>query len=83
MSTKLFAALALCLGLSGCLTDVDVDDDNVVSGDDVEPALTDHGADLQADLTNEPTDPMVVAGDGNNTCGGQPRLKADGPCVPK
>lgn len=80
MSTKLFVSLALVLGLSACITDEE--DDQVLTGDDLEFVETDPGADLQSDLTGDPTDPNVVTGDGNNTCGGQPRRKADGPCLP-
>jgi hypothetical protein len=61
----------------------DVDDDDVLTGDDLEEVATDPGADLDSELTGEPTDPNVVTSDGEHTCGGQPRLKADGPCLPK
>ena len=81
--TKLSMALALCLGLSACLTEVD-DEDTVLTGDDLETVTTDLGADLVHDLTGEPTDPNVLPGDEDtNTCGGQPRLKGDGPCLPR
>lgn len=81
MSTTLFASLALCLGLSACVTDLD--DDDVLTGDDLETVAPDPNAALESELTGEPTDPNVVSGEGNNTCGGQPRLKGDGPCLPK
>ena len=80
MSTHLFASLALALGLSACVTDVD--DEDVLTGDDLETVTPDPNAELATDLTGTPTDPNVT-GTGSTTCGGQPRLKADGPCVPK
>ncbi|MGE3765807.1 MAG: hypothetical protein AB7L94_26335 [Kofleriaceae bacterium] len=76
MSTKLFVSLALALGLSACLTEID-EDETVLTGDDLETVQT------EPNPPEEPADPNVVAGDGNNTCGGQPRLKADGPGTPK
>jgi hypothetical protein len=83
MTTKLFASLALALGLSACLTEVD--DDNVLDGDDLETVDTDPGAEIEHEITGEPTDPNVAPSEpgGTTTCGGQPRLKADGPCLPK
>jgi len=84
MSTKLIVSLALALGLSACITDLDdVDEDTQVSTDDQDQIATDPGSDLVHELTNDPTDPNVVTGSGKHTCGGQPKLKADGPCVPK
>lgn len=83
MSTKLIVSFALALGLSGCITDLDdVDEDTQVSTDDQDQIATDPGASITNELTGDPTDPNVATGTGNQTCGGQPRLKADGPCLP-
>jgi hypothetical protein len=60
------------------------DDEEVLTGDDLETVQTDPGADVQSDLTGDPQDPNVVTtGSEINTCGGQARRKADGPCLPK
>jgi hypothetical protein len=84
MSTKLSLSLALALGLSACVAEVD--DDDVLTGDDLETVAEDPGADLESDLTGEPTEPNAITNDGTTTCsgqGGQPRRKADGPCLPE
>jgi hypothetical protein len=83
MSTKLIVSLALALGLSACITDLDdVDEDTQISTDDQDQIATDPSQDIVNELTGDPTDPNVPAGTGNQTCGGKPRLKADGPCLP-
>ncbi|MFN0249244.1 MAG: hypothetical protein ACKV2T_20335 [Kofleriaceae bacterium] len=83
MTTKLFASLVLTIGLSACLTEVD--DDNVLDGDDLETVATDPGAELASEITGDPPDRNVAPASpgGTTTCGGQPRRKADGPCLPK
>ena len=80
MTTKLFVSLVVSLGLSACVADVD--DDDVLTGDDLESVAADPAADLATDLANEPSEPDAITNDGQTTCGGRPRLKADGPCVP-
>lgn len=79
MSTKLVLSFALVLGLPACLLEIE-EDETVLSPEDQETP-PDLASDITSDLTGEATDPQT-AGDENSTCGGQPRKKADGPCVP-
>ncbi len=81
MSTKPSLSLALVLGLSACVAEVD--DEDVLTGDDLETVSEDPGANLASDLTGRPSEPGVISNDGTTTCGGQTRRKADGPCLPK
>lgn len=91
MMTKLFLSFALVLGVSACVTD-DNDDDLMDEDDDddlddlpvFDPENFGQGQNQVFVLGTEDisTGVNVLPPGANNTCGGLPRRKADGACIP-